>query len=314
MKEFRTSLLREKFTITEKENDEGPITALSNRIVVPLVSVDGIDNETFVIRTQNMHSCARLAAAVIKEFIERGTIASRASPVPWKEIWGEVIKGYERDWNPDIWCAVYHRGRVIYKHGERHPFIDIIEQCDSANEGEYAKSVIFAEKAFSQAGKKITIDHKSNVALVISCKEEQAKCGIIVRAANGTTTFNYTAASNEENPIPIRIPTTLTVAAAFLEAVQLAFQAGMLNKRLKLKLFSRGSEEERKHKRVIARLGNLNRAITDYEKNFHVTYRPERPSLKSMVDRAEEFTAKNLQPEIKSKIADDKLNPEDWVV
>ena len=109
MVDFKASLLREKFTITEKKNKNAdPVIALSNRIVVPLVSEDKIDNETFIIRTQNMHSCARMAAAITKEFAERGTLANRAIPIPWNNMWLDVIKGYERDWNENIWCTIYH--------------------------------------------------------------------------------------------------------------------------------------------------------------------------------------------------------------
>ena len=77
MKEFRTSLLREKFTITDMESpdpdNEKPIIALSNRIIVALTSDEGLDAETFIIRTQNMHSCARMAAATIKEFSDHSS-------------------------------------------------------------------------------------------------------------------------------------------------------------------------------------------------------------------------------------------------
>lgn len=314
MVEFRTSLLREKFVIQSDNKEEEPIVALSNRIVVPLISADGIDNETFIVRTQNMHSCTRLAAAVTKEFFERGTIASRTVPMSWKEIWFDVIKGYERDWNPDIWCAIYYKGRNVYQHGKHHPFLDIIEQCDAANQQEYSESVSFAEKAFSQAGKNVTIDHDSNIALVISCKEKQAKCGIIVRAATGATTFNYTSSQKEDTPRSIHVHTTLTVAAAFLEGIQLSFQVGLMNRKQEYKLIEKFSDEDRKHKRAINRLANLNRAIANYEQHFTVNYRPDRPTFNEMVKKAEEFSIKILKPQIEAKIAEGELKADDWVM
>lgn len=314
MTEFRTSLLREKFVIQPENKDEEPIIALSNRIVVPLVSTDGIDNETFIVRTQNMHSCARLAAAIAKEFFERGTIANRAAPVSWKTIWEDVIKGYERDWNPDMWCAIYYKGRSVFRDGNHHPFLDIIEQCDAANHDKYAESVVFAEKAFSTAGKTVTIDHDSNIALVISCTKEQAKCGIIVRAATGATTFNYTAVPSERSKRPIHAHTTLTVAAAFLEGIQLSFQVGLMNRKAEFKLIEKYSDEDRKHKRSTNRLANLNRAIGSYESHFDVHYRPDRPTFNEMVKKAEEFSIKILKPQIEAKIADGELKADDWVM
>ena len=315
MVDFTTSLLREKFTITEKQDKKAdPLIAQSNRIVVPLISADKIDNETFIIRTQNMHSCTRLAAAIAKEFFERGTIANRAIPLQWNEIWLDVIKGYERDWNKNIWCAIYHKGRIIYQKGEHHAFLDIIEQCDATNKEEYSKSIIVAEDAFAKAGKNVDIRLESNVALITSCTDEQAKAGIIIRAAGSTTTFNYTATPNLKTPKPIHAHTTLTVAAAFLEGVQLAFQVGLFNKRLEYGLMERFSDEERQHKRATARLLNLDRAIGIYEQQFNVTYRPDRPIFKEMVERAENAAIRILKDEVSDKIAGKgTTSSSDWV-
>lgn len=314
MSEFRTSLLREKFVITEKGNKKAePVIALSNRISLPLISEDKIDNETFVIRTQNMHSCARLAASIAKEFFERGTVANRAIPVPWDQLWNDVIKGYERDWNPNIWCAIYNKGRVIYQSGEHHPFLDIIEQCDAVNKNEYSESVMFAEKAFSQAGKEVDIHHDSNIALITSCTKEQAKCGIIVRAAGSATTFNYNATPNLRHKKTIHAHTTLTVAAAFLEGVHLAFQVGLLNKRNEYGLIEKYSDDERQHNRATNRLANLDRAIASYELQFNVTYRPDRPTFKDIVEKSERISVKILKKEIEEKVTQDAENASDWI-
>jgi hypothetical protein len=314
MKDFRTSLMREKFIIQSDDKKEEPIIALSNRIIVHLISEDGIDDETFIIRTQNMHSCARLAAAITKEFYERGTIANRAAPMSWETIWGDVTKGYERDWNPDIWCAIYYRGRNIYQDGEYHPFLDIIEKCDVANKNEYAQSVLFAEDAFSQAGKKVTIEHDSNTALVLSSTREEAKCGIIARAATGATTFNYTAKISTKTNRPIQAHTTLTVAAAFLEGIQLSFQVGLMNRKQEFQLIEQYSDEDRKHKRSTSRLHNLDNAISNYERNFSVNYRPDRPTFREMVSKAEEFSMKILKPQIEAKIEAGEIGVEEWII
>lgn len=313
MKEFSTSLLREKFVIRSDQDEEEPIIALSNRMVVALVSPDGIDNESFVVRTQNMHSCARIAAAIIKEFQEHGTIANRATPLSWEVVWGDVIKGYERDWNPNIWCAVYNKGRLLYQKGNHHPFLDIIEQCDAANKDEYAQSVFFAEEAFQQAGKKVTIEHDSNIAMVMSSTAKKAKCGIIVRAATGATTFNFNAGPKEENARAIHPFTVLTVAAAFLEAIQLAFQVGLMNRKKEFRLFEKYSDEDRQHRRATNRLANLNKAISNFENHFQVQYRPDRPTFPQMVSKAEEVSIKILKPQIEEKIEKGELKAEDWV-
>ncbi len=314
MQEFKASLLREKFILHPTDKEEEPIIAMSNRISIPLKSDDGLDNETFILRTQNMHSCARMAGAIIKEFTEHGTLANRTIPVNWRILWGDVIKGYEKDWNPNIWCVLYHKGRIVFQQGKHHPFLDIIEKCDVANKGEYTESISYAEQAFGQAGKQVKIEYDSNVALITSTKENMAKSGIIVRAASGATTFNFMTTPHEENPLEIHPYTTLTVSAAFLESVQLAFQVGLLNRKIQFNLIEPYSDEERHHRRASNRLANLNKAISNYEDNFKVNYRPDRPTIKDMVAKAEEKATQILKPEIEEKLADGSLDSKDWVL
>ena len=315
MTDFQSSLLREKFTITETENaDADPIIAVSNRMAVNLTSDDGIDNETFIIRTQNMHSCARFSAAILKDFHEHGTLANRTSKVAWDIIWEDVIKGYERDWNEDIWCAVYHKGRLVYQDGVHHPFLDIIEQCDAAQKNEYNQSVVLAEEIFGQAGKRVKIKHDSNVALILSIKDELAKAGVIVRSGAGTTTFNFTAEPLKKNPKPLHPYTVISVAASFLENIQLGFFVGLMNKKLEYKLFAQFSDEDRKHKRATIRLGNLNKAINNFENHFDVKYRPDRPTNTNIVQQAEEAAIKILKHEIQEKLDEGEIDSKDWVV
>lgn len=318
MDDFRTSLLREKFTINDLDSsasgENKSIIALSNRIIVPLVDKENKNSETFIVRTQNMHSCARMAAAILKEFFDNGTISNRKRPFYWDDLWKEVIKGYEKDFNPDIWCAVYHKGRPIFSEGENHQFLDIIEQCDVANEGEYNQSIKFAETAFKQAGKNVKIDYDSNVALVTAIDEEKAKCGVIIRSATGVTTFNYNVKEKTNANRPLHPHTILASAASFLEGVQLAFQVGLLNKKSELNLIERFSEEYKKAQRSEERLGNLNRAINSFEHYYNVHYRPDRPNFNKMVQDAESFAMKILEPQIKEMIDTGELDQNDWIV
>ena len=318
MKEFRTSLLREKFTITDLESpdpdNEKPIIALSNRIIVALTNEKELEAETFIIRTQNMHSCARLGAAILKDFHEHGTLANRASKVSWNIIWEDVIKGYERDWNEDIWCAIYHKGRLVYQDGAHHPFLDIIEQCDAAQQNEYNESVALAEDIFGQAGKRVKITHDSNIALILSVTSEAAKAGIIVRSGAGTTTFNFSAEEKDNQTRPLHPYTVISVAASLLETIQLAFAVGLMNKKQEYQLIEKFSDEDRKHKRATTRLGNLNKAINNFENHFDVKYRPERPSNKILVQQAEETAIEILKPEVQKKLDEGEIDSKDWVV
>lgn len=305
--EFKATLLREKFTLRDPAGDlfdTPPVIALSNRMLLALTSEEGEPDETYVIRTQNMHSCARFAAAIAKEYYDRGAIMDRPMSFHWGNIWRDVIKGYEKDWNPDIWAALYYKGRPIFEEGTRHPFLDIIEKCDSVNRESYAESVSFAEKAFHQAGKEMKIEHNSNIALIISIKDHEAKCGVILRGANRKTTFNYNVKARRMGGEDIRIPTILTVSAAFLEGVQLAFSVGMINKKREYNLVEKYSDEDRKGKRGTDRLANLNTAIEGIERKYSIQYRPDRPDFRTMVRDAEEFAAKILKPRTNFSIDD----------
>ena len=57
------------------------------------------------------------------------------------------------------WIAVYHKGRCIFQEGERHSFLDIIEQCNVHSKESYADTLPFAEQAFQKAGKEVKIDY-----------------------------------------------------------------------------------------------------------------------------------------------------------
>lgn len=317
--EFHTSLLREKFVLREPGTDAPPpVIAMSNRIALTLTTISGAETETYILRAQNMHTCVRLAAAVAKEFYDRGPIMARMTDFRWEYLWKDVIKGYERDWNKDIWGAIYFRGKSVYHSAEHHPFLDIIEQCDAINKnGDYDESVKFAEKAFQKAGKTVKIEHDANVALIVKIKntdeEKEARCGVILRGAGGTTTFNYTVTPKKTGGEIVTIPTLLTVSAAFLEGVQLAFTVGLLNKKRELGLIVKYTEEDRKAEKSTSRLINLNTAISRFEQKFNVQYRPERPHFAEMSNDAEAKAMKILKPLIDEKIASGEWEEEKFI-
>lgn len=318
MREFNTSLLREKFIIRDAMpadmTDKEPIVALSNRLPLPLLSDDGDTAEEFIVRAQNMHTCARLGAQICREFQESGPILERRKPFDWKYAYLAVTKGYEKKWNPNRWVAVYHKGRLIFEDGEthRHPFLDIIEQCDARNKGDYEKAVKVAEDAFKQAGKLVNIEHDSNIALLMNITKAEGKCGVILRGPNHTTTFNFTArprADRDVNPSQC-----LTAAAAFLEGIQLAFSVGMTQQKLAYELIEPTSEEARKARESGEKIGRLNGAIQQFENLLDVTYRPDRPSLPDMIDDAKEYARKILAKDIRKKIESGEADAGEWIL
>jgi len=304
--EFNTSLLREKFVINAPEAKAGgtQMVALSNRMVIDLVSSNKKYKERFIVRAQNMHACTRMSARIIQSFNQSGPMMNRNTPFDWEAAWDSLINDYEHAFNPQRWIAIYHKGRVVFESGERNPFLDVIEQCDAhSSEDLYDNSVALAEDAFKQTGKTVTIEHDSNVALVISFEDNQGRVGIILRGPDRTTTFNFSASGSKEKALSIQ--QCMGVAAAFLEGIQLAFMVGMNNVKRIMGIIERFSREEKQTKEAIKRLRRLGTEIANLEAAFDVHYRPEKPEFKLIVSDAEKLAEKILEPPPKNPKKED---------
>lgn len=294
---FNSSLLREKFTIHDPQDASqesgAPVLALSNRMVVELVSKTGQNKERFIVRTHNMHSCVRIVARLVRVYYTTGPILVRPD-FEWETIWDQIVNEYEYEFNPQRWAAIYSNGKVLFEAGERHPFLDVIEKCDALNKGEYEKAIPVAEQAFRQLGREVRIEYDANVALVTDMDDKQARCGVILRGPNRTTTFNFAVFPKKE-PV-LNIPQVLTASAAFLEGVQLAFMIGMNNEKIRLGIIERFSNEERMTREARRRLSRLNAEIANLESACEVRYRPERPEFPHIVMDAEKLATKILKP------------------
>ncbi|NCT40957.1 MAG: hypothetical protein GW778_04770 [Alphaproteobacteria bacterium] len=300
--DFQTSLLREKFIIhdpNKTRKDNGSVTALSNRMVITLKKPSQEDAEVFVIRAQNMHVCVRLAGRMLQSFNTGGSLLTRGEPYDWHAAWDPIITGYERTFNDDLWVAVYHRGKVIFSSGEHHVFLDLIEKCDYENTNDYDYAIPMAENAFKQSGKIVKIEYSANVALVLTFEKGVARCGVILRGVDGTTTFNCKVTPLPSTPQkasqPINIPQCLSVAAAFLEGVQLAYMAGINMFKTRVGMIERSSHDDLKTKEAQRRLARLDAEITNLDSTYNVRYRPEKPQFSLIMSEAEELAARTIE-------------------
>lgn len=285
--------------------DQELVVALSNRLVLPLQSRNKETQETFVVRAQNMHSCVRLGAQIARDFQVNGSLLNRPLPFNWEQAWHTVTKGYEETWNKRQWACVYHNGKIIYETEKenRHLFLDVIEQCDARNKDTYDRSLAIAEDAFKHAGKLVTIQHDSNIALIVNVSKEEGKCGIILRGPDKTTTFNFTVRTDSVDH-PLEISHCLSAAAAFLEGIQLAFFIGMTRQKLAYELISDSSEEALRAHDAAGQLSRVKKAIGQFEEMFTVHYRPEAPDFNDLTKEASAYARKILNAEIVSKIED----------
>ena len=300
MKDFKTSLVREKFTINKTGSHTPPIIALSNRLCVNLTDKDGQIRETFIVRSQNMHLCTRMAARILQTYIQLGPITSRHKDYDWGKVWKALVNDYERLYNPDRWIAIYHEGKAVYSGGDHHPFFDLIEKCDAENDDEYDLSVALAEQAFLAKGQNIKIDYDANVALVINFEATHGRSSIILRGPDRTTTFTYSAAAKEDRAF--NFAQCLSAGAAFLEGIQMAFMVGMNEEKIRLGLIERHSDEEKQHKEAQSRLRVLNSELTNFETSMTVHYRPEKPEFYQIIVDAEALAQKMFAPEDEESI------------
>jgi hypothetical protein len=296
MKELVTELLREKYIVHDRTvlstGSNGPAVALGNRMAVPLIDDEGVKQEIFIIRAQNMPSCTRMAARLVQSFISGGKILNRAVPFDWEMAWNFVSHEYEQTFNPQHWLAVYHNGKPVFEKGERHMLFDILEICAARHKGPYEESVPLAEKTLCQTGKNIRIDYEGNVALAVTLEEKQGRMGIILRSPGKTTTFNFTAAAKQG--LRLNFAQCLGAAAAFLEGIQIAFMAGMNGEKIKRGLIARHSPEEKYTREAALRLTRLNAEIASLEAAFEVRYRPEKPEFTQLLIEAEKLAQKVL--------------------
>lgn len=302
-----TSLLRERFVIKEtkpKDDDEEAgsktltLEARSNRMVLNL-QAGKLPTETFVVRTDRMHTCARMASLLIADYEKMGPLSPRLKRIEWFEIWDKSLNHYERTYNPDRWLAIYHNGKPVYKFGTYHPFLDVIEQCDALNKGDYPNSLGVAEKAFKQAGKDIKIDYDSSIALVAILGKESGRCSMILRAPDRTTTFNYSL--KPLNPGErVNVTQGLSSAGDFLEGVQLSYVVGINAERINQGMTEKFSDESKQAVKARDRIDQLTAQIDSMESRYKIMYRPERPMFEYLMGQAERYARNNM-------VADDEV-------
>lgn len=298
MKSLHTSLLREKFEIFDPGSLHGKSTcALSNRIVLPLENARGQVIETFTIRAQNMHGCVRFASYILEDYEKYGPILNRHSPINLQKYWERLENDFEHTYNPDLWVSVYNEGKIFFKAGNIHPFLNLIEKCDhEAPDSSYEEAAATAEAKFTAAGQNISITYDGNVALVVNFDRKETRCGIILRSADRTTTFNFSVDQKTKGDDRPNFSRVLMAASNFLEGMQLAFMAGMNHAKIDYGIIKKKTHEERQTQAIHKRLAMLEVEINNMENAYAMRYRPERPDFRKSIVSAEKFGRSILKP------------------
>lgn len=286
--ELNTTLLRERFTLREQGSDknEESLVATSNRIPLVLRDSGGNAVESFIIRTQTMHSAIRMAGLLQQTFARIGPIMARAEAFDFAEAWDRANSDHDTAFNPHRWVAVYCKGKAIFESGERTSFLDVIEKCDSVNPGNYDRAVGIAEETFRKMGRTMSITHESNIGMVFNVRPDVGRCGLILRNPHKSTTFNFTIEPKEDQVSPLLC---LNACAAFLEGIQLSVRIGMINEKLRAGAIGKFSPEAKEGQSALKRLAQLDITIDDMNSRFNVRYRPEKPEFPLIVREAEVF-------------------------
>lgn len=297
MKEFSAQVLRERFVITPSDASDFPIIAMSNRAVLDLVDTRESLVDRLVIRGHMLHSVVRMMGSLLNMFQRTGPLFNRQVPIDWDQIWDISAGPYERAYNPELWIAIYHNGKIVYQNGTHHSFLDVVEQCDARENKGYDSSIRFAEDLFNRAGKPVQIAYDSTIATTFSIGPSHGRAALILRGAQKTTTFTYSGEPKEMPAKSLNPVHFINAAAAFLEGIQLSFNIGLGNEKLRREIFTAYSEEGLILSSARTRLGESNAAIRTFENLHNVHYRPERPDFSVLIINAEMITRKRLDEE-----------------
>jgi hypothetical protein len=271
MDNFNTSLVREKIVFTE--GDKEPTVIRSNRIFLKLG--EGAHAEKVVIRAQNMHTTLRVAAKILFSYFRHGLILPRTMPFDWDGTWDTCLNSYEKEFNPRIWAAIYINGKSVFKT-TTSPFVDIIEKCALLTVDNYDATMDVTESALKKIGHAVRISHTSNVATVFTDKGDSTRCGIIHRADNRDTTFNFTVSGGKQET---RLVQTIGIASAYLDAFSLRFVIDTNQDKMRRGEIKKISPEANQMRAAIARQGAINKAIISFEESYDVKYRPMKPDF-----------------------------------
>jgi hypothetical protein len=295
MTDFSTSVLREKFTLQETSGSAEPIIALSNRFGLKLVDSGGRVVETIIVRGQMLHTVVRLAGSILQTFQRTGPIHNRQVPVNWEQLWSNAAGPHEKQFNPNLWIAVYTDGKPIFQDGTHHSFLDVIEQCEARHSRNYEDSLRVAEDMFNKAGHPVNITHDANVAVTFLIGPDHGKCGVILRGARKTTTFSFQAEKSGKGEKTVNPVHFITTAAALLEGIQLAFVIGTGNEKHRQGLIAPYSDDDRLLHSARSRLHEINSSVSTFENMYDVFFRPEKPNFTELVTNAEAVARKRLE-------------------
>lgn len=285
---LNSTMIRERCVIKDASMGKANTRILSNRLVLP------IGKDSLVIRGQNMHSVIRMAARLYNEATLRKLSIDSSKGVEFAGLaWDKIFKDTQTI-TQDNWIAVYINGLLMYKSADHHPFLDLIETQAMMNDSNYDMNVMIAAETFTAAGHiGMSIDHNSNVALILSLSADQGRCGLIYRHPRRTTTFSFSVSTGndklpKQRPLLEELSSILEVSADFLESIQLCYA-------IAAEAAKGPAQDLEKQITLKKRLYEMQKNIDAFESALNVTYRPERPDFNRFLQETQLLLAKKAR-------------------
>jgi len=266
------SLLREKFVLRDINDEFMGITALGNRLVIPIQG----SSIPLIIRGHSMHATLRFGSELLNQMSYVSHIENVETFFKWNELWSKVTDPFEKDNTPETWIAAYHMGKPVFSDAFHHHFFDVIEQCEfkSSKEKQGDKQpIIMAQNAFKKMGKDVLIEQESHVGFILDDNDTELRFAVILRIPGQKATFitrMYEDKKVEKSPHHF---IAMRLAADYIEGINMAVRIG----------FMKDEKNNSRAVKILAkRLASLNLSIQQIERQYDIKYRPERPNFKEI--------------------------------
>ena len=316
MSNFSAELLREKFVFCQKDRDDKSRNndidnlqkAMGNRLRISLSSKNDPTEEEFIIRAQNMHVCLRIGAHIAYHFFKNSTLTGEKSrQFPWQYIYNAVTHVFEKKWNPNIWAAVYSKGKCLFKAGDAYqPLLEVVEQSIAFQKGPYSKVVSVVEEMFEKSGNPVRVDYNCEPVIKLSGTEKNAKIHLLKRGPEDKEIIKISIKRKKRRNIGLAA--CLNASAAILEAFQLGFFAAKVNEQVIHKKLALANKEVMQGDQAARRISGMQRVLMDFETEYQVIYKPRAPSFEGFSHEVSEYFDNFYLGERKKKSSSETLD------
>jgi len=279
VEEFSTSLLREKFIVKDKVvSSSGKIIEVkSNRVFFTLGT--GSKKENLVIRSKQAYISIIMASRILRDYFfeDEDPILKRVIPIDWQALWATTLSDYEKEYNPELWCAVYVNGNSVFQYQEPE-FVDVIERCANVVPSDYGSISETLEDMIERAGEHKKVEYVSDFASTMYLKNGKVSCSVINNlSANNKSAFNLDISGGDN--IGSLVEESLLVSAAFLEIFDLRFFISKVQAQIDNSEIDENHENVKRMRSAIVRTNKVHEFISEMEAEYNIEYFPERPNF-----------------------------------